>query len=412
MDRTTDIVIAGALARLGLDVVLVDKQPARARAAAAFDGRGYALSLASQRLLAVLEVWPLVQEAQPLLDIKVSDGHAGQGAALPFAVHFDHADLEEGPMGYMVEDRFLYRALCAALERQGGITALHGEAVVGQQPGERGIEVALASGGRIRARLLVGCDGRQSGVARRAGIARHGWDYGQTALVCAIAHEAPHHGVAHQFFMPAGPLAILPLPGHRSSIVWSETHPMAEALSALDDAAYLQVLQPRFGDFLGRIRLAGQRFRYPLALSVARRFTGARVALVGDAAHGLHPLAGQGLNAGLGDVAALAQVVAQAIRRGEDFASAAVLARYGRWRQFDINLLVAATDACNSLFSNDSPILRLARGLGMGLVNAVPPMRRALMREAAGLVRRTPDLPDLTRPDPRLFQSRGPHPQP
>ena len=251
----------------------------------------------------------------------------------------------------------------------------------------------LASGQQLSARLLVGCDGRQSGTAARAGIRRSGWGYGQTALVTAIRHEKHHQGTAQQFFMPSGPLAILPLPGgHHSSIVWSESDSAAQAIQALDDAAYLEVLRPRFGDFLGEIALAGARFTYPLNLTLANRFIDTRLALVGDAAHGVHPIAGQGLNLGLRDVAALAQVVIEAHRRGEDFGSLTTLDAYQRWRRFDATTLALGMDTVNRLFSNNNPLLRLGRDLGLGAVNALPGLRRGFMRQAAGL---SGDLPNL-----------------
>ncbi|GAB1361475.1 hypothetical protein MASR1M32_07110 [Rhodobacter sp.] len=253
--------------------------------------------------------------------------------------------------------------------------------------------VTLASGRCLTGRLLVGCDGRGSGVAARAGIRRQGWGYGQTALVTAIQHEKNHEGTAHQFFMPAGPLAILPLPGgHHSSIVWSETDDQAAAIQALDDAGYLAALRPRFGDFLGEIALAGARFTYPLSLSLAERFVADRVALVGDAAHGVHPIAGQGLNLGLRDVGALAEVLILARRRGEDIGSAVPLEEYQRWRRFDATSLALGMDGVNRLFSNDNPLLRLGRDLGMGLVNALPGLRRGFIRQAAGLQGELPRL--------------------
>jgi len=238
----------------------------------------------------------------------------------------------------------------------------------------------------------VGEDGRASGTAQRAGIRRIAWDYGQTALVCAIEHEKPHQGVAHQFFMPPGPLAILPLSGNRSSIVWSETSANATRINGLPEAEYIEVLKPRFGSFLGEISLAGARYTYPLGLSLATEMVAERVALVGDAAHGVHPIAGQGLNAGLRDVAALAEVIADAARRGEEIGNATVLGAYQQWRRFDNVTLALATDTFNRLFSNDNPVLRLARDVGMAAVNALPGLRRRFIREAAGL---TGELPRL-----------------
>ena len=260
-----------------------------------------------------------------------------------------------------------------------------------------GVTVTLASGKTLTGRLLIGADGRSSGTAARAGIRRTGWGYGQTALVAAIEHELPHHGIAHQFFMPPGPLAILPLTGNRSLIVWSEASANAAAINALPDAQYLEVLRPRFGSFLGELSLTGPRYSYPLGLSLAHSMTAPRVALLGDAAHGVHPIAGQGLNAGLRDVAALAEVIADAVRRGEDPGNDAVLARYQEWRRFDNASLALATDSFNRLFSNDNALLRLARDMGMAAINALPGLRRTFIREAAGL---TGDLPRLMRGKP------------
>ncbi len=402
MEKDADIVIVGgglngpalalALAQGGLRVAVVDARAAQARAEVGFDGRAYALSIASKRLLSMIGVWQaLAEKVQPILKIKASDGVVGRGPA-PFFLTFDHAELEEGPMGFMAEDRHLYAAFLGAMA-QAGVLLISGETVVAQQVGSTGVVVTLASGRQISASVLVGCDGRTSGVAERAGIGRTGWGYGQTALVTAVSHAADHQGVAQQFFMPSGPLAILPLPGgHKSSIVWSETETQAAAIQALDDAEYLEALRPRFGDFLGEIALARHRFTYPLNLTLANSFVAPRVALVGDAAHGVHPIAGQGLNLGLRDVGALAQVLVEATRRGEDIGAADVLERYQTWRRFDSTALALGMDGVNRLFSNDNPILRLGRDLGLGLVNAVPGLRRGFMRQAAGLSGEVPRL--------------------
>lgn len=384
--------LALALAREGLSVALLDARPERASERP--DGRAYALAAASRRLLSNIGVWALVaNHAQPILAVKVADGRPGE-APSPLHLAFDHAEIEEGPMGHMVEDRFLRAALDRSLDAEGRVTALRGQPVVAQEAGEDGIAARLADGATVRGRLLVGADGRDSGTARRAGIGRSIRSYGQTAITCAVAHEKPHRGTAFQLFLPGGPLAILPLPGHRSSIVWSEREARAEALMAMDDDAFLAALRPVFGSFLGAIALEGPRSAFPLALSLAKSFTAPRVALVGDAAHGVHPLAGQGLNAGLRDVGALAQVLSEARARGEDVGAEPVLDRYARWRRFDTAALAVATDGLNRLFSNDSRLLRATRDLGLGLVNRIPPLRRAFIREAAGL---TGDLPRLMR---------------
>ena len=405
MEFDTDIVIAGgglnglsmALAARagGFRVTLIDPTPRKVRSNAKFDGRSYALAIASQRVLSGLGVWKQIADPSPILGIKVTDGRAGE-APSPLMLAFDHAEIEEGPMGYMVEDRKLRPALIKAAN-DAGVVQLDNDSVVGEQASASGMNVTLASGKTLHSRLLIACDGKRSAIAERAGIKRTGWDYGQTALVCAIAHEKPHHGIAHQYFMPPGPLAILPLTDNRSSIVWSERTARADAIQAMSDADYLNELRPRFGSFLGDISLAGDRFTYPLSLSIASSFIGDRLALVGDAAHVVHPIAGQGLNAGLKDVAALAEVLTDARRRGEDIGRADVLARYQRWRRFDTAALAVATDGFNRLFSNDNGFLRVVRDIGLAATNALPGLRRGLIREAAGL---TGDLPRLAKGRP------------
>jgi 2-octaprenyl-6-methoxyphenol hydroxylase len=384
--------LALALARSGLDVTVIDAQAPRARAEAEFDGRAYALAIASKRLLSAIGVWERVADkTQPIMEIKASDGRPGEGSA-PFFLHFDSAEIEEGPMGFMLEDRHLYSAFLAAMEAEPRITLISGVTVVEQEPAPAGITVTLSDGRVLRGRMLAGCDGRASGTATRAGIGRTGWGYGQTALVCAVGHERPHHGTAYQFFMPSGPLAILPLKGNRSSIVWSETEENARTIAALDDAAFLEVLRPRFGDFLGELRLEGGRFTYPLSLTLANSYVAPRLALVGDAAHGVHPIAGQGLNLGLRDVGALAEVLVMAQRRGEDIGALTVLERYQSWRRFDATALALGMDNVNRLFSNDNPVLRTGRDLGMAAVNSLPGLRRGFMRQAAGLSGNMPKL--------------------
>lgn len=400
MSFDTDIVIVGgglngcalalALASAQIQVTVIDSLPVTRQKTPKFDGRSYALALASTRLLSAINIWQdLKKFSQPMLEIKVTDGQAGLGPS-PFMLHFDHAEIEEGPMGFMVEDRHLRAAFLDAIAQNPLITHIH--ATVRDQHISPLASKVITDAKTVTSRLIIGCDGRKSGVAARAGINRTFKDYSQTALVAAIAHEKPHNGIAHQFFMPAGPLAILPLTENRSSIVWAETPARAEEISKLDDKGFINALRPAFGDFLGKLSVAGTRFSYPLNLTVAEKLIGTRLALVGDAAHGVHPIAGQGLNQGLRDVAALSEVIVDAKRRGEDIGSDAVLYRYAQWRGFDASTLALATDSFNTLFSNDNPLVRAGRDIGMGLVQSIPALRRGFMREAAGL---TGDLPRL-----------------
>ena len=386
------LALALAAASAGFSVTIIDALPRAVRSLREFDGRSYALALTSKRLLQGIGVWGAVADhAQPMLEIKVTDGRAGEGAA-PWMIHFDHAEIEEGPMGFLVEDRHLRAAFLAVMDGSNLITQIDSARVVAQEIMPDGVAVTLDGGYIVSGRLLIGSDGRGSGTAKRAGISRIGWGYDQTAVVCAVAHDKPHGGIAHQFFMPNGPLAILPLTGNRSSIVWSETTDRAAQLMTLDDDQFLDALRPAFGSFLGQISLEGARFSYPLGLTLAQSFIADRVALIGDAAHGVHPIAGQGLNAGLRDVAALTQVLSEAHARGEDIGAAQPLARYQTWRRFDTTTLALATDTFNRLFSNNNPLLRAARDIGMAAINATPTLRRGFIREAAGL---TGDLPKL-----------------
>ena len=404
MMKNADIAIVGgsltgaatalAAAQAGFRVVVVDQLAAHTQVEQGFDGRSYAMALTSVRLLKALGLWAdLAETAQPILKIKVADGSPSTGPS-PLFMQFDHAEIEEGPMGHMVEDRFLRPLLQRAMARYETIEYIAGTALIEQSISGSEMQLTLSDGRQISTSLLIGADGRKSPSAGRAGIKRIGWDYRQTALVCAIQHEIPHNGVACQYFLPAGPLAILPLKENRASIVWSETAQNAKQIMALSEADYLSILQPRIGDYLGKVSMAGQRYSYPLDLTLAESFVAPRLALIGDAAHGVHPIAGQGLNAGLRDIAALVQVLKEAKLRGEDIGASATLMRYQEWRRFDATSLALATDTFNRLFSNDNSLLRLGRDMGMAMINAVPKARRSFIREAAGL---TGTLPDLMR---------------
>ena len=407
MECDADVLIVGgglngpllalALAQAGLRVTVIDALPAGTRGDPGFDGRAYAMALASVRMLRALGLWEgLEPQAQPILQVRAADGRPGE-APSPLHLALDHAEIEEGPLGAMVEDRHLRRALLEAMAATPGITHRAGARVVAQAVDDAGVTLTLEGGERLVGRLLAGCDGRGSGTARRASIRRVQWRYGQTALVCAVEHTRPHNGVAQQLFLPGGPLAMLPLTDNRSSIVWTEAEAVAAGVADMEDVGYRAALRLRLGDALGDIGLVGRRWSYPLGLSLVQRLVAPRLALVGDAAHGIHPIAGQGLNLGLRDVAALAEVLVEAARRGEDIAAPAVLERYQIWRRFDATAMAVATDGFNRIFSNDNALLRGARDLGLGLAGAVPALRRAFMRQAAGL---TGDVP-------RLMQGRA-----
>ena len=403
MTITTDIAIiggglSGAIMAIcsqahGFRTCIIDANASDIQTTGNFDGRSYALSHSSVRMLNALDLWnDLKQTAQPILDIKISDGGVAERPS-PYLLHFDHHDLEEGPMGHMVEDRHLRPLLQEHLRDHDQTIYLDQAQVTGQDTGAASTELSLKGDQTtVKAKLVVAADGRRSAFAAHVGIAYTGWDYAQTSLVCALRHEKPHEGVAYQHFMPTGPLAILPLTKNRASIVWTETTENAKTIMSLDDKAYLDVLRPRFGDFLGDITLAGKRFAFPLELSIAQSLIADRLALVGDAAHVMHPIAGQGLNAGLRDIAALTQVIHEAKQRGEDFGSTAVLNRYQEWRRFDATALPLALDGFNRLFSNHNRLLQDIRALGIGIVNGLPHLKRILMRQASGLSGELPRL--------------------
>ena len=403
MAITTDIaVIGGGLSggvmaictqAHGFKTCIIDANASDIQTTGDFDGRSYALSHSSVRMFNALDLWnDLKQTAQPILDIKISDGGVAEIPS-PYILHFDHYDLDEGPMGHMVEDRHLRPLLQQRLKEHDQTIYLDQTQVIGQDTGPEFIELSLKGNiKKIKAKLVVAADGRKSAFAANAGIAYTVWDYAQTSLVCALRHEKQHKGIAYQHFMPTGPLAILPLTKNRASIVWTETTENAKTIMSLGDKAYLDVLQSRFGDFLGDIAMAGKRSAFALELSIAQSLIADRLALVGDAAHGMHPIAGQGFNAGLRDIAALTQIIHEAKQRGEDFGSTAVLNRYQEWRRFDATALPLALDGFNRLFSNHNQLLQDIRALGIGIVNGLPDLKRILMRQAAGLSGQLPNL--------------------
>jgi 2-octaprenyl-6-methoxyphenol hydroxylase len=354
------------------------------------DMRASAIAAAARRLFEAVGAWQAVEnDAQPILDMVITDSRLDD-AVRPTFLTFEGEVAHGEPFAHMIENRHLIDAL-AAKAREEGIL-LHATPVVDFEATPRDVTVTLKSGEEISTRLLVGADGARSAVREKAGIAIHGWDYDQSAIVTTVGHERAHNGRAEEHFLPAGPFAILPLTGKRSSIVWTESKAEAARLVALPDADFHAELEKRFGLKLGEIEVIGPRRAFPLGLYTARSFIAERVALIGDAAHVIHPIAGQGLNMGLRDAAALAEVIADAARLGLDPGSADTLERYQRWRRFDTMNMGIATDGLNRLFSNKSDGLRALRDLGLGLVERMPALKRVFIREAAGFTGEVPKL--------------------
>jgi len=354
------------------------------------DPRASAIAAAARRLFEAIEVWDAVAaDAQPILDMVVTDSKLDD-VVRPAFLTFG-GEVEEGePFAHMVENRNLVDALVTKARKLG--VDLRAGSVARFDNIGNAINVALADGEIISARLLVGADGARSQIREHAGIASHGWNYDQSAIVTTVAHERDHNGRAEEHFLPAGPFAILPLTGKRCSIVWTETTREAERIIALPDDQFHAELEKRFGLQLGDITVAGSRRAFPLGLFTARQFIAERLALIGDAAHIIHPIAGQGLNMGLRDVGALAEAIADAARLGLDIGAPDVLKRYQRWRRFDTMTMGVATDGLNRLFSNHSDVLRLARDVGLGLVERMPALKRMFIREAAGFTGEVPKL--------------------
>jgi 2-octaprenyl-6-methoxyphenol hydroxylase len=386
--------LALALDSVGLDVAVIERDDPGGWVAPAFDGRVSAIAAGSRRVWESLGAWEaMAGDAEPILDIRVTDGDQ------PFVLHFDHQELRGGPMGHIVENRTIRAALLEAVRAARGVRLLAPRSVAAIDREGATASLALEDGSAVQALLVVGADGRGSPVRESAGINQTTWRYGQGAIVTTVIHERPHEGTAEERFLDPGPFAILPMTDdedgrHRSSIVWTERADLVAAYLDLGEADFNAELASRFGDHLGGVRATGPRWSYPLGLNLAESYIAPRLALIGDAAHGIHPIAGQGLNLGIRDAAALAEVVVDARRLGLDFGMTTVLDDYQRWRRFDNVALGAATDVINRLFSNSLAPLRLVRGLGLAAVNRFGPARRLFMREAMGVAG---DLPRLVR---------------
>lgn len=397
---STDIIIAGAgyvgLATAvalkssapHLGVTVIDAAPAGVWRN---DTRASAIAAAASRMLDRLGCWDaIVPEAQPINEMIVTDSRTADPVRPVFLTF--NGEIEPGePFAHMVENRVLNASLRAKAEKL-GIAFIEGAPVNGFEHGEAHLAVHYAGDKSLRTRLLVAADGVKSRLRDMAGIKTVNWEYGQSGIVCTVSHERPHHGRAEEHFLPAGPFAILPLKGNRSSLVWTERTDDAERLVNDDDFVFEHELEQRFGLKLGELRVEGPRKSFPLGLTLARDFVKPRFALAGDAAHGIHPIAGQGLNLGFKDAAALAETIVDADRLGLDIGSIAVLERYQTWRRFDTVQMGVTTDVLNRLFSNDNVPVRMLRDFGLGLVERMPRLKGFFIRQAAGLSTTAPKL--------------------
>jgi 2-octaprenyl-6-methoxyphenol hydroxylase len=406
--------MAAALGGAGIATILVEAEKLPDMTGETFDGRSSAIAYGSQQVLQGIGAWQyLADAAEPIRDIRVSDGGWQYQGASPFFVHYHFADLPsesvpgektgQPPFGWIVENRAVRRGLIRRLQELAHVTHLAPLTVTEIAFAGKSSLVSLSDGRQISARLVIGADGRHSAIRRMAGIGVRELGYKHSAIVCTVTHELPHEGVAHEHFLPIGPFAMLPMqddldaagqPRHRSSIVWTEDQRIIPMLLGLSDADLGREIERRFGPTLGRILPIGPRFSYPLKMVLADSYIQEGLALTGDAAHGMHPIAGQGFNMGIRDVAALAQVLVDAHRLGLDIGSLATLEGYARWRRFDNLMMVAVTDGLTRLFSNDLPPVRLLRDIGFFLFNKAVPLKRVAMRHAMGVVG---DLPRLVR---------------
>ncbi len=413
MAQRFDIVISGgsfaglAFARalasaLGDDIriAIVDRTPRKENTAP--DARAFALSAGARRMLNTLGIWQdIATSAQPVTEIEITDSSLDAGIR-PVLLKYDNRLGEEGaadaePASYIVPATDLEAALYRSVADAPNVSFIVPAEIENFTDTGSDVAITLRNGDKVHAALLVGAEGRRSPSRDEAGIKTVGWRYGQTAIVTTIAHERPHNARAIQHFLPSGPFAILPLPGNRSCLTWTEDAGEAVRILALDEAGFLAEVDTRVAGRLGSIEVVGPRQSWPLEMHLARAYVAPRFAILGDAAHGVHPIAGQGVNLAFRDVAALSEIVVDTMRLGLDPGNLESLGRYERWRRFDSALSAAAFDGLNRLFSNDQMLVRAARDFGLGLVDRLPGLKRRFVSEAAGL---TGDLPRLFKSEP------------
>lgn len=381
----TGLALAAAVGSAGAAVAVIERAPLAMLTAAPFDGRVTAVAAGARRMLEAVGAWRHLEgAAQPILDIVVREGFS------PLAVHYDHRTVGSEPLGFIVENRAIRHGLLARAGELEGVRLLAPAEVSALEVLPSRVAVTLKDGRSLTAPLLAVCEGKLSGTRERLGIRVRQWAYGQTGIVCTLAHERPHRGLAVERFFPDGPFARLPMQGNRCSLVWALDDALAGTVCRLDDKAFVGEVAERFGDDLGELSLEGRRWHYPLVLTFADAYTAPRAVLVGDAARGIHPIAGQGWNLALRDVAAIAEIVVDRLRLGLDPGDPAALERYAAWRRFDGLALVAVTDGINRLFANDIFPLKVAREAGLALVDRLPPVKRFFMRHAMGLVGELP----------------------
>ena len=391
--HTVDILIAGAgyvglatavaikKAAAHLDIMIVDAAP---KDVWKKDQRASAIAVAAENMLAALGIWDDIKpDAQPINKMLVTDSKVSDPIR-PIFLNFDGAVEDGRPFAHMIPNKSMVTAL-RALADDLGINIVQSSPVTGFEKTASSINVTLKSGDIITGKLLIAADGVRSNIRSMAKIKTMNWQYGQSGIVTTIAHERPHNGQAEEHFLPSGPFAILPLKGNRSSLVWTEPEAEAEKLVNSDDLVFEMELERRFGHKLGAIKPDGGRKAFPLGLTLARDYVQDRLALVGDAAHGIHPIAGQGLNLGFKGAAALAQTVVEADRLGLDIGTIDVLERYQLWRRFDTVQMGMTTDVLNRMFSNDIAPLRHLRDVGLGLVERMPKLKSYFIEQAAGL---------------------------